>query len=113
MMNRPDYINHIICPQVGYDEADLGVTSFACSQARSTVVDCSQPTRYGPYHWVSRAPRPVLPITGLLRIFDTDCWLLIIISMVAVNVFLVIAGKMGRYYNLGFTFEEIVLFPFR
>ena len=76
------------------------------------MIDYSQPINYSPYHWVSRAPRPVLPITGLLRIFDTDSWLLIIISMVSVNVFLVIAAKVGKLYGVGFDLEEIVLFPF-
>jgi hypothetical protein len=78
------------------------------------VIDCSPGTLYGPYHWVSRAPRPILPITNLLRIYNPDCWILIIISMVTVFVFLKVAARLGSYYGVGFPEQTyIVLFPFR
>ena len=105
--------NCIICPQVGYNEADLGVRGFGCDQARSTMVDCSHPLYFGYKHWISREPRPVLPVTNLFRIFDIYCWVSIFISMISVYVFFLIAAKVGTYYGVGSASEDVVLFPFR
>jgi hypothetical protein len=67
----------------------------------------------GTIHWISRAPRPFYSITALLRIYDHHCWIFIIISIVSVSVFLLIAARVGSYYGVTVTYEEIVLIPFR
>ena len=106
----------LLCPQVAYNEADLGVTNFVCSYVRSTVVDCSHPTQHASMHWVSRYPRPLPPtitLTSLLSIYNGDCWILIFICIFSVSVFLVLASKVGASYGVTVSYEELVLIPFR
>ena len=99
--------------QVGYDEADLGVTQFTSSHARSTIVEYAHPVRYGPYRWITMAPQKVLPIWNMLGIFDYQSWFFIIISMVAIYGFLLVTTKVGACYGLDYHYQEIPLCPVR
>ena len=101
------------CPQVGYDEADMGVTGFGISHARSTMVKYTHPLGFTKYRWITRAPREVLPIWNMLGIFDYHSWFFIFISMVAVYGFLLVTAKLGACYGLGYHYEEIPLCPIR
>ena len=99
-----------------FNDADIGVPNFGCSYGMShnPMMGCTHPTTgAGSYRWISRAPRPFYSITALLRIYDTHCWILIIISVVSVSVFLLIAANVGSYYGVTVTYQEIVLIPFR
>ena len=101
------------CPQVGYDEADLGVTGFSCSHARSTMVKYTNSLQYGPYHWITRAPHELLPIWNMLGIFDYYSWFFIFISMVGMYGFLWVTAKLGACYGLDYHYQEIPLCPIR
>ena len=100
--------------QVGENEADLGVPSLACTQARNKVAECSHPARFSPLHWVSKAPDRISPIFTLLGIYNPDCWILILISIGSVTTFLLIAAKVAPNYG-GRTekYDDVVLVPFR
>ena len=96
--------------QVGYNEADLGPSYYACTLARSIVLDCSHPIVYSPNHWYTRPPAALPPATNLLRIYSPVCWIMIFVSIFSVSVFLL----MGKYYATGnSSYEEVVLVPFR
>ena len=99
--------------KVGYREADIGVAYFACSHARSTMVDCSQALDYGHLHWITRAPREILPLWNLLGIFDKPSWVAIFITMVTMSVFLWFAAKVGASYGLEYHYGKVPLFPVR
>ena len=80
----------------------------------STVVHCSHAIRHGYPHWITRAPRPHVPWYNILRIYDTDCWVIILITMVSVSVFLVVAAKLGTHYGVGTEdWVDVALVPFR
>ena len=99
--------------QVQNNEADFGVSNFACSHSRSTVVTCSVPMSHALYRWYSRAPQILPPATNLIRIFTFYVWFLIFLSMVLFSIFLLIAAKIGRYYGLSTESYEDFLVPFR
>ena len=101
------------CPQVAYNEADLSVGDYQCIPARTAVVDCSQSTYFGHYHWISRAPRELLPIWNMLGIFDYHSWWLLIFTMFVIYGFLLVTAKVGACYGLAYHYEEIPLFPVR
>ena len=99
--------------KAGNGEADIGVAGFACSHDRSTMVDCSQALLYGPMHWITRAPREILPLWNLLGIFDKPSWVAIFLTMVTMSVFLWFTAKVGASYGLEYYYEELPLFPVR
>ena len=100
--------------QVGYNEADLGVTSFACSHAYNLVLDCSHAIYYGTTHWISKFNPPLPSATNTVSIYSTDCWIVIFIAIVSVSVFLVVAAKVGRSYGFGpRNYVDVALVPFR
>ena len=100
------------CPQVKQNEADLGLGTWTCFKIND--YDCSHATSTSHVYWISRAPRPLLPMTNIIRIFDTDCWVMILISMISVSVFLVMAAKLGTHYGVGTEdWVDVVLVPFR
>ena len=125
----------IIRSQIEYDEADLGVAEnwpclaetheeslnvkiinidcYKSNYKYKSNVECSHPIYYRPVRWITRAPREVFPYTNLLRIFDTYCWIGIVISMVAVSIFLKVAAKVGSYYGLETEDYEDFFIPFR
>ena len=103
-------------PQVIFNEADVGVPCFIMDTGQSDIVDFSNPTYRSPYLWISRAPRPLSKATNLLRIYNPDCWALIFSCIVIVSVFLVVAAKLGSWYNVDtrlFAPDDVVLVPFR
>ena len=77
------------------------------------MVKCSHHTGYGNLHWITRAPREILPIWNLLGIFDFESWVLLIFFMFVVYGFLLVTAKVGACYGLAFHYEEIPLFPLR
>ena len=95
------------------EEADIGLHGFSCSQWLSLLVECSQPLTFGPYHWITRAPREVPPLWNMLGIFDYYSWFFIIISMVAIYGFLLVTTKVGACYGLDYHYQEIPLCPVR
>ena len=112
--SKLDTYTCIICHQVGYNQADLGVSGFACNYERIKVVECSHSLNYGSYHWVTKAPNKIIPILNLLGIYNPDCWILIIISIVSVSAFLLIAAKVATHYVDGPSdFEYLAIIPFR
>ena len=96
-----------------HNEADLGLLNFQCYHKTSIVVSCSHHMVYAPHHWISRAPREVLPIWNMLGIFDFESWVLLIFFMFVVYGFLLVCAKVGACYGLAFHYEEIPLFPVR
>ena len=103
-----------LCSQVGYNEADLGVTSFGCSHGYSLVLECSHAIYYGTTHWISKFNPPLPSATNIVRIYSTDCWIVIFIAIVSVSVFLVVAAKVGRSYGFGpRNYVDVALVPFR
>ena len=101
------------CLQVKNNEADLGVPSFGCSHARSTVITCSVATSYSYERWISKAPDLLPPATNIIRIFTLDVWLLIFLSMVLFSIVLLIAANIGLYYGIITESYEDFLVPFR
>ena len=95
------------------NEADFATNHFACTHSRSTVITCSVPTNFYYDHWYSKEPSMLPPTTNLLRLFTWDVWLLIFLSMVAFSIFLLIAAKIGTYYELYTQSYEDFLVPFR
>ena len=94
------------------NEADLAVTALMCQDVK--WFDCSQPTFWTRFSWVTRLPRPLPPATNLLRIYNNDCWCLIFLSMFCVSVFLVVAAKLGTEYGVGSDkYLDVALVPFR
>ena len=84
-----------------------------CKQGWQPWLSCSHHMSYAPYHWISRAPREVLPIWNMLGIFDFESWVLLIFFMFVVYGFLLVCAKVGASYGLTFYYEEIPLFPVR
>ena len=112
--SKLDTYTCIICHQVGYNQADLGVHGFACNYERSKVVECSHSISYGLDHWVTKSPNKIIPILNLLGIYNPDCWILIIISIVSVSMFLIIADKVAKHYIAEPSdFEYLAIIPFR
>ena len=107
------FIKCFLCPQVAKNEADLGVGPFACTHARSTMVDCSHALKHSFLHWFTRPPRPLPPATNILRIYSAACWFMIFITIVCVSVFLVLAAKMGSYYDVTNENYQHFLIPYR
>jgi hypothetical protein len=99
--------------QVRNNEADIGVSIFGCSQARSTVVICSVATHFFSEHWYSKAPGKLPSEKNLIRIFTYLVWLLIFLSMALFGVFLLIAAKVGTYYGIITETYEDFLVSFR
>ena len=55
-----------------------------------------------------------MPWYNILRIFDTDCWVMIFITVVSVSLFLVVAAKVGTHYGVGTDdWVDVALVPFR
>ena len=113
--SKLDTYTCIICPQVGYNQADLGVHGFSCTHERSTVVECSHGLGQSfPLHWVTKAPNKIIPILNLLGIYNPDCWILIIISIVSVSIFLLVANKVATHYiDEPSDSEYLAIIPFR
>ena len=99
--------------QVQNNEADLGVPSFGCSHARSTVIICSAPTLHTYKNWYSKAPGPMSPATNLLRIFTPDVWLFILLSIQLFCGFLYFAATIGNSIGINTTSYEDFLVPLR
>jgi hypothetical protein len=105
--------NYIISPQVGYNQAHLGVSGITCRQDRITVVDCSHAVGYSKRRWITRFPHKITPATNLVRICDNYCWFSTFISIVSVSIFFVVAAKVGEYYGVKTEDIELTLVPFR
>ena len=100
--------------QVSLDYADLGVFGFKCTIHLNALADCSPPYHHSHTHWISRAPRPLLPATNLFRIFDIYSWCLIFLSIFIVSAFLVVAAKLGTHYGAGtHDMVEAALVPYK
>ena len=99
--------------KVGYDKADLRVTSSSNSEAYNKVLDVSPAIYYGQTFWVTKSSKLLSPATNLLRIFDANCWILFFVSLTSVSVFLVLASLVGDQYGLKSIPFEVVLSPFR
>ena len=94
--------------------ADLGLGTFLCTHAFSIDVHCAHAVQYSHVHWISRAPRPLLPWYNIVRIYDADCWFMIFITMFSVSIFLVVAAKLGTHYGIGTDdWVDVALVPFR
>jgi hypothetical protein len=96
--------------RVGYNEADIAVGYFP---HELSMVQYSHAISYGHYHWVSRAPRELLPIWNMLGIFDFHSWVFLIFTMFVVYGFLLVTAKVGACYGLTFYYQEIPCFPVR
>ena len=104
----------IDCPQIERNYGDLGVPLYICNSDTSSRVDCSHAEFYGPMHFLSKAPTRVLPIFTLFGIFNLDCWVLVIISIISICIFLQVAAKLATNYGAGASgLEDIILVPFR
>ena len=100
--------------QVYMGHADMGVWGFVCSKTVNMYVDCSPPYIHSHIHWISRAPRPLLPASNLFRIFDIYSWCLIFLSIFIVTTFLVVAAKLGTHYGAGtHDMVEAALVPYK
>ena len=100
--------------QVYNGGADLGVPGYTCNHDLSQVITCSQSLSYAPMRWLSAPPRSIIPILNLLGIYNPDCWILILISIVSVSIFLLIADKVAKHYVAEPSdFEDLAIIPFR
>ena len=99
--------------QVARHEADISVDLFMMYYTQSPYVDFSHAVRHSPFCWVSRPPRQLPPTTNLLRIYSTECWILILLSMMSVGLFIVWASKLGYTGGVPFVKQDIALLPFR
>ena len=79
-----------------------------------TKIQSSHAVHYSFAHWISRAPHQLLPWYNIVRIYNGDCWAMILISMFSVSVFLVVAAKLGTHYGVGTDdWVDVALVPFR
>ena len=99
--------------KVGYNRADLAIGGFGCDFLRNKLVECSPAVAYGPTHWFTRAVQPLPPATNLFRIFDFNCWLLTIATILTVALFFAISSYLGTKYGLKVEKHELPLIPFR
>ena len=92
-------MNYRSACHVENNEADLGVSSYACSSLQSAAF-CSVFIGEQYDEWISKAPGKVSPTTNLLNIFTPLVWSLIFLSIVLFCSFLWLAAQVGKSYRI-------------
>ena len=92
----------------------MGPANYACYHGRGTVATCAPGSTYLPENWYSKYPAKVAPTWNLLRLFDPQTWMLILLSILSVTIFLFIVAKVGNtFFGTKTVPGEIILSPFR
>ena len=71
--------------QVGYGEADVGISIISYTDERQTLVDYSHGIGVDAMNWISKPPGKLPPSTNIVRTFDYYSWIMIGVSLLTVR----------------------------
>ena len=71
--------------QVGYGNADVGISIISYTVERNTLIDYSHGIGVDAMNWISKPPGKLPPSTNIVRTFDYITWGLIGASFLAVR----------------------------
>ena len=99
--------------QIARNDADMSVDLYMMYHKQSSMVDFSHGISRSTFRWVSRPPQPLPLATNLLRIYSTDCWVLILLSISSVALFIGWASIVVYPGLVSLVKEDILLLPLR
>ena len=95
--------------QVGYGEADLGITNIWYLPDRQSLVDYSHYVGDTAMKWVSKPPGKLPPFTNIIRVFDNQCWAWIGASVMFVILACWIVCRLGPSYGVVNPLDKVLI----
>ena len=88
----------------------MGISCIGYNPERHAIVEYSHPLGEAAIHWVSKPPGRLSAATNILRIFEYEAWVMILVSIISISAAFIVISKIGRSYGVETPLDNFLVF---